>query len=129
MIRLVLALAAALLSTLGLASEADVNILEVFQTHCLQCHGQDGKVKGKVNLQRLRAKTDLAAEPELLASHIEVIDFAEMPPEEEEPLDETARIRLITALKSIQAEAIDGRSHSSHTHAADDPISVQQRSG
>ena len=25
-------------------------VLEVFQKNCVQCHGKDGKVKGKVNL-------------------------------------------------------------------------------
>ena len=43
-------LSALLAITLSIRAAEDSVILPEFQEHCVKCHGQNGKVKGKVNL-------------------------------------------------------------------------------
>jgi hypothetical protein len=80
-------------------------ILEVFQSHCVKCHGQDGKVKGKVNLLEIGSHSELTAKPELLGELIEVIEFEEMPPEDEEQLDPGERGKLLANLKALRQQS------------------------
>ncbi len=46
----------------------------VFQSHCVQCHGKDGKVKGKVNLLELESRDALVEDPDFLETVLDVID-------------------------------------------------------
>jgi hypothetical protein len=94
------------------AKENHAPILSVFQKHCVECHGQDGKVKGKVNLFEIESVTDLSRYPELLNSLIEVIDFVEMPPEDKPQLSNKDRTVLLKELKSLSVSA---KSHMAHT--------------
>ena len=64
-------------------AEGELGILTVFQKRCVQCHGENGKEKGNVNLLKIENAAALASQPELLGSLIDVIDFEEMPPEDE----------------------------------------------
>lgn len=83
------------------APEGD-EIVPLLQAHCVKCHGQDGKVKGKVDLTRIGAQTDLGNDPKLLDKLIGVIDFAEMPPEDEPPLEEGKRLQLLKNLRAVR---------------------------
>ena len=76
-------------------------IAPVLKTNCIQCHGQDGKVKGKVNLIEIKDLAALKNDPELIASLIDVIDFEEMPPEDELPIEPKLRRRFLTELESL----------------------------
>ncbi len=86
-------------------------ILTVLQKHCVQCHGQDGKVKGKVNFLEIKDVSALQQHPDLLADLIEVIDFQEMPPEDEPQLSPEARASLLTELKSLSVSAKSSYAH------------------
>ena len=55
----------------------------VLAEHCYRCHGGKGKVKGKVDLTRLRSKDDFLADEKLLGRIVETLEFREMPPEDE----------------------------------------------
>ncbi|MEM7143541.1 MAG: DUF1592 domain-containing protein [Verrucomicrobiota bacterium] len=73
----------------------------VFQEHCVQCHGKDGKVKGKVNLLDIKSQEQFLEDPDLAATILDVIEFEEMPPEDEpQPTPET-RAEFLTALKTV----------------------------
>ena len=62
------------------------SIEETFKTHCIECHGAKDKVKGDVDLTSYSEGADIKEDPELLQMILEVIDFGEMPPEENDPI-------------------------------------------
>ncbi len=94
---------------------ADDFIVGVFQKNCIQCHGKDGKVKGKVNLLEVKDLSALAHDAELLQEIIEVIDFEEMPPEDEPQLEPEARKKLLAELEALQKKSIAGKKAYTHT--------------
>lgn len=79
----------------------------IFAESCVKCHGEKGKVKGKVNLLELGSEEDLLANPDLLVDLIEVLDFEEMPPEDEAPLAPEARQQLIRHLEGLLDTAVE----------------------
>ena len=89
---------------LGPAFASD--ILTVFKNNCVQCHGQDGKVKGKTNLLEIADLDTLANDAELLTKIIEAIDFQEMPPEDEPQLEPAQRTTFLTDLKSLRQRSL-----------------------
>ena len=76
-------------------------LLTGFAENCVKCHGKEGKVKGKVNLAVIEKAGDLSEDLELVRDLIAVLDFREMPPEEESPLKEETRLSLISELNEI----------------------------
>ncbi|MDA0725424.1 MAG: hypothetical protein O3B25_14320, partial [Verrucomicrobia bacterium] len=74
-------------SAIAAPDEFSSYLKPLFQQNCVKCHGGE-KTKGKVNLKGLEAKVDLLGKPELIKELIEVIDFADMPPEDEEQLSD-----------------------------------------
>lgn len=91
----------------GFLSGAEV--LKVLQESCVKCHGQDGKVKGKVNLLELNDLESLKKKPELLQKIIEAIDFEEMPPEDEPQLGKGDRVKFLSDLQTLRKEAMAGK--------------------
>jgi len=91
----------ALLAALAGAGEP----LALFKAHCVKCHGQDGKVKGKVNLLELKSAKALSAKPELLETLIGVLEDREMPPEDEPALKEADRAQAVARLREMLAAA------------------------
>ena len=79
-----------------------------FESYCIECHGMKGKVKGEVNLISFTEGKDLKGDPELLQTIMEVIDFGEMPPEENQPIDNTERKMIVAELKKLLAESVSG---------------------
>ena len=73
----------------------------VFQQSCVKCHGQDGKVKGKVDLLRIEGSADLVSDLERLETIIDVIDEHEMPPEKEPELKPGVREQLVLELRKL----------------------------
>ena len=57
----------------SLADDSLAGINSILDSHCIKCHGEGGKVKGKVNLKELRSANLLSSKPELLESLIGVI--------------------------------------------------------
>ncbi len=89
-----------------LSADDKGSILPVFQQSCIQCHGKDGKVKGKLNLLEIDSVSALKQDPERLQKIIEAIDFQEMPPEDEPPLDPALRSKLLADLEALRHESV-----------------------
>ena len=87
--------------------EYDSFLKPLFEQNCIKCHGGE-KTKGKVNLKEIGTKADLLAKPELIKELIEVIDFADMPPEDEEPLADEQRAKTAFLLKDFMRQAVAG---------------------
>jgi hypothetical protein len=79
--------------------------LALFQQSCIKCHGKDGKVKGKVNLLKIRSTMDLTSDLERLQTMIEVLDAGEMPPEKEPALKPGVRTAAVKELRALLAVA------------------------
>lgn len=81
-------------------------LLPTFQKNCIKCHGEKGKVKGKVNLFKLESAADLTHNLELVEDMIDVLEFEEMPPEKEPPLAPEVRKRLVAELRSLLSKTV-----------------------
>ncbi|MDC0309141.1 DUF1588 domain-containing protein [bacterium] len=81
------------------ADEFDQFLKPFFTKNCVKCHGGE-KVKGKVNLKEITNDKQFLANPELIKELIEVIDAADMPPEDEPRLTEAQRANLLASLKT-----------------------------
>ena len=79
--------------------------LALVHAHCVKCHGQDGKVKGKVNLLPFKTLADMQARPVLLEDMIAVLEDREMPPEDEPAMQAADREQLIEALRGLLSAA------------------------
>lgn len=88
--------------------QAAKGVLGVFQENCISCHGKDGKVKGKVNLLEIGSLEELKAQPKLLESIVEAIDFEEMPPEDEPQLKPEARKKFLGDLEDLLHQSVAG---------------------
>jgi cytochrome c553 len=88
----------------------------LFSSYCVQCHGKNGKVKGKVNLLKYSKGADLREDPELLHTIIEMIDFGEMPPEDEKQIPLELRDSALSSLQALLKESV-----------GNDPVSVTTR--
>lgn len=90
----------------SLADDSLAGINSILDSHCIKCHGEGGKVKGKVNLKELRSANLLSSKPELLESLIGVIKDREMPPEDEPPLSDSERGKLLEWLEIKLSDSI-----------------------
>ena len=79
---------------------------QIIGEHCVKCHGRDGKVKGKVDLLRFQSIDQMVSEPELLQSLVEVLEFDEMPPEDEPRLAEDERTVLLAKVRELETVAV-----------------------
>ncbi|MDA0767432.1 MAG: DUF1592 domain-containing protein [Verrucomicrobia bacterium] len=96
---------------IGVASAADGEVFAghlqpVFAESCVKCHGEKGKVKGKVNLLELGGEEELLAKPDLLADLIEALEYEDMPPEDEELLAPEVRREMIGHLEGLLARSV-----------------------
>lgn len=82
------------------ANDFDSFLKPLFQQNCYKCHGEE-KTKGKVNLKEISDLNQLMGKPEMVKEIIEVVDALDMPPEDETPLNDGDREKLITSLKGI----------------------------
>lgn len=95
-------------TTLVSGSDVFTEVLKpAFEAKCIQCHGKDGKVKGKVNLLEIESEEDLLSDPELLSDIVAVIDYEEMPPEEEPQFSEEKRNEVVAKLDGLLAAAME----------------------
>ena len=104
--------AACLLAITGSAAAADefeTFLKPLFAESCVQCHGKDQKVKGKVNLYEIQSAKQFMADPKLITEMIYAIDAYDMPPEDEPELDEDERLKLLAMLKTMLREATAGQ--------------------
>ena len=115
---LVLAFLAALAgSSLGLDTKAlfDTGIKPFFQQHCIKCHGEDEKIKGKLDLRTYSDHAAWLKDADRIEDIISAIEEGEMPPEEEPGIDKKTRVDILEGLKKTLAEAIKSSQPSSQT--------------
>ena len=105
------AITALLVSTLSASGEVNYeSILKPnFEENCIKCHGKDDKVKGDLNLLEISNSDDLLRTPQRIQDLIDVLEFEEMPPEEEPPLSAESRQEMIAELQVLMKEAIAAR--------------------
>ena len=76
--------------------------------YCVKCHGGE-KVKGKVDFTKvLAADTSLEEQFELWGSVRDVLEFEEMPPEDEPQLEPEARSEFLADLQALLHQSLDG---------------------
>ena len=78
-----------------------------FEARCIRCHGQDGKVKGKLNLLEIETEADLLSDPDRLATILDVIEYEEMPPEDEPQLEKGQREQVLASLEGSLTRALE----------------------
>lgn len=89
-----------------LADDAATSLESAFKSHCIKCHGKGEKVEGKVNLLELKFADDVQARPELLEKLITALKDRQMPPEDEPPLPDATRQRMVAQLKAVLDKAL-----------------------
>ncbi len=94
---------------------ADDFVAGIFQKNCIQCHGKDGKVKGKVNLLEIDSTAALLEKPELLQTLVEVIEYQEMPPDDEPQIEAGDRKVLLKKLQGLLKKAVSEEKAYTHT--------------
>ncbi len=89
------------ISPLLLAEDSPLAVRSTFKAHCIKCHGKKGKVKGKVNLLKLKSADDLQAKPELLQTLLIALKDREMPPKDEPVMPEAERKHMIVRFQAM----------------------------
>lgn len=90
------------------ADDFDTFLKPLFAENCTKCHGGQ-RPKGKLDLEELKTAQHLLARPQLLEDMIEVIEAAEMPPEDEPGLSEEQRAELLATLQTMLRAATSER--------------------
>ena len=90
-------------------------IQPILNHHCIQCHGKNGKVKGKVNLLEIESFADLRADPDLLDELIQALLQEDMPPEDESPLPPELRKRMVETFQAQLYTALRSNRNLAHT--------------
>ena len=90
------------------ADKYSENLKPVFKQYCFKCHSGE-KVKGKVDLGSIGDLKSLTSNPKLIGNLLEVIDYQEMPPEEEPQIPLGKRSELVSSLKRLLVEAIENK--------------------
>ncbi|MDA0590415.1 MAG: DUF1592 domain-containing protein [Planctomycetota bacterium] len=101
----------ALVLSIGLSSslradDSATSLLSAFKASCIKCHGNGGKLEGKVNLLALKSGDDLLVRPELLEKLITVLKDREMPPEDEPALQDGTRKQMVEQLQTLLGQAL-----------------------
>ncbi len=84
-------------------------IQPLFAKNCTGCHGENDKVKGKVNLLEIESLSQLSGHTELLEELVDVIEYEEMPPEDEPQLTKRERGDLLAELESLLHKSINAK--------------------
>ena len=106
---LVFALLAALAgSSLGVDTKGLFHneITPFFKQHCIKCHGEGDKIKGKLDLRTYSDHAELLQDADRIEDIISVIEDGEMPPEEEPKIDGQIRVDILDRLNKTLAEAV-----------------------
>lgn len=98
------------LCILGSVSAYEADIQPFLEQYCIKCHGPE-KAKGKVDFSLIRTEADVAEQFELWETVVDVLEFEEMPPEDEpQPSEEEREMVLKWYGKrfSDEVEALPG---------------------
>jgi len=99
----------------GLRDPYGTRIAPFFREHCVRCHGEDGNVKGKVDLLSIDTGRHLAQRPDLIRDLIDSIDYQEMPPEDEPAPEDSEREEMVALLRAALDESLASRSEAPRT--------------
>ena len=77
-----------------------------FREHCVRCHGENGKVKGKLNLLSLKTEADFLSDPDQLESILFALEDGEMPPEDEPSPSAETRAGMVASLDGLLKKAL-----------------------
>ena len=109
---MILALCAVLVAALQPALAADNAFESVLRPaltqHCVKCHGGQKVIKGKVNMFEIKRGGQLLAKPKLIKEMVEVLDARDMPPETEPALDAKKRAAMLTTLRAMLRQSVEG---------------------
>lgn len=97
------------------ADTFETTIRPVLREHCIVCHGQGDDVEGEVNLAEIQRTSELTKNPDLLRKLVQVMKRAEMPPEDEPPLDDAVRAKLAATFQRLLTESVAAQHHGGHT--------------
>jgi hypothetical protein len=75
------------------------------ESYCVLCHGEEGKVKGKLDLLVL-GEAGLRKDAKALEKMLEAVEFEEMPPEKAKELPAEERSQLAKGLKAWMDAAV-----------------------
>ena len=81
-------------------------IKPLFQENCTKCHGEKGKVKGKLNLLELNTLPKFQEDADRIEKIMIAIKDGEMPPEDESPIPELEKQSILRGLESILQKSI-----------------------
>ena len=109
---------------ISIACPAGHSVLQVFESHCVKCHGKNGKTKGKVNLLNFKSTSDLTGDIDLLQDIIDVIDTGDMPPEDEPGLKPDIRESSVAELRDLLKLGLAKRATFPDTHPEDESFST-----
>ena len=90
-----------------LADEVSTSLSTSLNERCIKCHGQAGRIEGKVNLLGRKGSVEISARPELLVRLIKVLKDRQMPPEDEPHIPEGIRVQMIADIEAILKPAIE----------------------
>ena len=62
------------------------DIKPILVSRCYGCHGDNGNVKGKINLREIKTRDDFLKNIEITEKIVDALNFKEMPPEDEKQL-------------------------------------------
>ena len=82
-------------------------IKPIFSQNCAKCHGENGKVKGKLNLLKINSSKKLLEDVERIERIMIAIEDGDMPPEKEPPLPVKKRDLLISRLDEALKKALE----------------------
>lgn len=80
-------------------------ILPLLETHCFDCHGDEAKPKGGVNLERFKTDAAVMADREVWASVFEKVESHQMPPpkRDSQPTD-ADRAKVLAWIADVAAQ-------------------------
>ena len=76
------------------------DIKPILASRCYSCHGDNDKIKGKVNLKIIQTKEGFLKNIELTQKIVDALNFKEMPPEDEKQLTDQEHQMMLTLFDS-----------------------------
>ena len=76
------------------------DIKPILASRCYGCHGNKGKIKGKVNLKEVQTREAFLEDIELTQKIVDALNFKEMPPEDEKQLTEKEHKMMSSLFRS-----------------------------
>ena len=76
----------------------------VLSENCFECHGEGGTVKADVNLLALSSLAEYAQHPQLAKKLLDVLEMREMPPDEDDELDDADHRLLLNFTNAVITE-------------------------